>query len=405
MTPTAAKHNSPDRFFLFALFALTVLGVVMVYSSTAVMPVAKSGGSMVNEGRGYQFMYLKKHLVTLLIALMGMFSFYRMSLKKLNRLSYLFLAAAFVLLVAVFIPGLGVKINGAKRWLRLWPSTFQPSEFVKFAMILYLASYLSDRKYDLRRFKDFMKPIGVMLLFQAVMLMQPDFGGAFTLGVITITLIYLAGAPIKYLLALAGATAPVLVYLLTTPYRLKRIFAFLDPWQDPYGDGFQLVQSFVALGSGGLKGVGLGEGMQKLNFLPEVNTDFIFSLIGEELGLLGALFTISMFLLLFIRGMKIAERTKGRFSYYLCTGLVLMIVYQMIINVAVVTGLLPTKGLPLPFISYGGSSLLINFISAGVILRISRSEDEPLEMLTKEQIIKRRVRLRRKQFNLRRTLR
>lgn len=402
MNHRALRHHSPDKLFVFALFSLTLLGVVMVYSSTAVMPVAKSGGALINENRGYQFMYLKKHLVTLAIALMGMFGFYRISLKKLNKLTYLFLAAAFVMLVAVFIPGLGVKINGARRWLRLWPSTFQPSEFVKFAMILYLARYLSDRNRDIRVFRNFLKPIGVMVAFQAVMLMQPDFGGAFTLGMITITLVYLAGAPLKYLLALAGASTPVLIYLLMTPYRLKRIFAFLNPWQDPYGDGFQLVQSFVALGSGGLKGVGLGEGMQKLNFLPEVNTDFIFSLIGEELGLLGAFFTISMFLLLFIRGMRIAEKAKGRFSYFLCMGLVLMIVYQMIINISVVTGLLPTKGLPLPFISYGGSSLLINFISAGVILRVSKAEEETLEILTKEQIIKRRARLRRKQINLRR---
>jgi cell division protein FtsW len=237
-----------------------------------------------------------------------------------------------------------------------------------------------------------------MAVFQVVMLKQPDFGSAFTLGVLTVTMLFLAGAPVKYIAGLALLATPAVLYLLTTPYRLKRILAFLNPWADPYDSGFQLIQSLVAIGSGGIRGVGLGESVQKLNYLPEGNTDFIFSLLAEELGLIGVVFTISMFFLLFIRGMKIVERSKSSFSYYLSSGLVLMIVLQAIINIAVVTGLLPTKGLPLPFISRGGSSLLINFAAVGVLLRISMGDEEIKNVLTKEDIIKKRVQFRKRQL-------
>ncbi|RMG69340.1 MAG: putative lipid II flippase FtsW [Nitrospirae bacterium] len=397
------KVRMPDQWFILSVFALTAVGLVMVYSSTAVLPVAKTGGLDSVKVTLKQFVYLKKHLLTLLIALTAMAGFYRIGLGKLNRLCYVLLGLSFVLLVAVFIPGIGVKINGARRWLRLWPSTFQPSELVKFAMIVYLARYLSENENRLYDLRTFLKPVGVMFLFQAVMILQPDFGGAFTLGVITIAMLFMAGIPLKFLLGLCFSATPVVIYLLMTPYRMKRILAFLNPWEDPYNSGFQLIQSLVALGSGGLKGVGLGESMQKLNYLPEGNTDFIFSLLGEELGLLGAGFTLFMFLLLFLRGMKIAERAKSPFAYYLSSGLVLMIALQALINIAVVTGLLPTKGLPLPFISYGGSSLLINFISVGVLLRISSTDEEITSVVTKEDIIRKRVRFRRRK--LRRKLR
>ncbi len=392
------KKSSPDKWFLFSVFCLTAVGVVMVYSATAVLPVAEKGNIVSNFSSSIQFQYLKRHLLTLLIALSGMFFFYRFNLKKLSRLSNLFLVMAFIMLVAVFVPGLGVRRNGALRWLNLWPSQFQPSEFVKFAMILYLARYLSEKENKLNNIKVFIKPILIMAAFQVVMLKQPDFGSAFTLGVLTVTMLFLAGAPIRYLAGLALLSTPAILYLLMTPYRMKRILAFLNPWADPYDSGFQLIQSLVAIGSGGIRGVGLGESVQKLNYLPEGNTDFIFSLLGEELGLIGAVFTISMFLLLFIRGMKIVEKARSSFSYYLSAGLVLMIVLQAIINIAVVTGLLPTKGLPLPFISRGGSSLLINFLAVGVLLHISGGDEEFRTIITREDIIKKRVRYRKRQL-------
>ncbi|HHN64323.1 MAG TPA: putative lipid II flippase FtsW [Nitrospirae bacterium] len=381
-----------DRLLLFTVIALTVVGVLMVYSSTALMPIA-SGRGVASSREGYQFVYLKKHLLTLLVSVFVMFVFYRLSPDNLRRLSYPMLIIAILLLLAVFIPGLGLKINGARRWLRLWPSTFQPGEFAKFAMVLFLSRYLSETEDIRAKLKTFMIPVGIMFLIQGILLMQPDFGGAFTVGILTMAILYIAGSPIKYLAMLFAFITPLLVPLLMEPYRLRRIMVFLDPWKDPYGSGFQLVQSFVALGSGGLFGVGLGSGRQKLNFLPEINTDFIFSLIGEELGFAGVLVVITLFVLFFIRGNVISKRARSNFSFYLSTGLVLMVTVQAIINISVVTGLVPTKGLPLPFISYGGSALLVNYMAAGVLLRLSRSEPERMSIVTREGLVRKRARL------------
>jgi len=369
------EGRTADRWLLMIVLLLSFAGVVMVYSSTALMPVSESGGA-VAEDSGAQFIYLKKHVMTLFIALGSMWFFYRMKPATLRRYAYPLLALSLLLLLCVFIPGLGVKINGARRWLRLWPSTFQPAELAKFAMVLSLAAYLSTPRYNRESFKAFMKPLLVMIAFQGVILMQPDFGGAFSLGLITFTMLFLAGTRIRFILYAVAAMLPFLVKLLMEPYRMERLLAFLDPWKYPRGSGFQLVQSFIALGTGGLTGVGLGESKQKLRFLPEVNTDFIFALVGEELGFAGVTVVLCLFIGFFVRGMKIAGRAQSAFSYYVALGLTIMITMQALINIAVVTGLVPTKGLPLPFISYGGSSLLVNFMAAGTLLRISRSDPE-----------------------------
>jgi cell division protein FtsW len=279
---------------------------------------------------------------------------------------------SFLLLLAVFIPKVGITVSGARRWIRLWPSTFQPSELVKLSMVIFLARYISMPYFKKDSFISFLIPIGIMAIFQAVFLFQPDFGATINLGIITITMLILGGTKLRYIMYLAALSIPVLVKLVMQPYRLKRILAFLDPWSDPQGSGFQLIQSFIALGSGGLTGVGPGNGKQKLSFLPEIHTDFIFSLIGEELGFIGALGVVSLFLFLFYKGMSIANRMETGFRYYLAYGLTIMIVLQAIINFSVATGLVPTKGLPLPFISYGGSSLLVNMIAIGILLNLSR---------------------------------
>ncbi|NOY63954.1 MAG: putative lipid II flippase FtsW [Nitrospirae bacterium] len=389
-----------DKWLLFSVITLTVIGIIMVYSSTALMPIAK-GGKVGYSPEEYQFVYLKKHLLTLLISILVMFVSYKMSPDIMKKLAYPLLIFSVLLLLAVFIPGLGLKINGARRWLRLWPSTFQPSEFAKFAMVVFLARYLSETEELRGRFKTFVIPIGVMFLIQGILLLQPDFGGAFTMGVITIAILYISGVPLKYLGSLFVLVIPALVALLMEPYRLKRVMVFLDPWNDPYGSGFQLVQSFVALGSGGIFGVGLGAGRQKLSFLPEINTDFIFSLIGEELGFVGALVVIVLFIIFFLRGSIISRRACSRFSFYLSTGLVLMVTIQAVINIAVVTGLVPTKGLPLPYISYGGSALLVNYMVAGVLLRLSKAEPEMINIVTREGLVRKRARLKAKMLKRR----
>ncbi len=386
------ENRRADRWLLFIVLFLSFAGVVMVYSSTALLPISRSGGVVAGDS-DFQFIYLKKHVMTLLIAMFSMWFFYRISPGTLKKWSYPLLILSLLLLLCVFIPGLGVKINGARRWLRLWPSTFQPAELAKFAMVLSLAGYLSSTGYNRDSFKAFMKPLIVMIALQGIIMMQPDFGGAFTLGLITFSMLFLAGARIKFILIALGSLLPLVIKLLMEPYRLERLLTFINPWKDPQGSGFQLVQSFIALGSGGLKGVGLGESRQKLSFLPEVNTDFIFSLIGEELGLIGVAVVLCLFIAFFIRGLKIAGKAQSPFSYYAAFGLTMMITMQALINISVVTGLVPTKGLPLPFISYGGSSLLVNFMAAGTLLRISRSDPEQYSLPSRDMLIRSRARL------------
>jgi cell division protein FtsW len=379
-----------DIWLLFSVVALSAIGVVMVYSSTSVPRIVDTE----ELNTKINLFYMKKHLITLLISVACMIVLYRVKPPKLRAVAYPLLAVSLLLLLAVFVPYLGVKINGARRWIRLWPSTFQPSELVKFSMVLFLARYLSDTEAATHNIKRFLLPVSVMLLFQTILILQPDFGGAVTLGLITIGMLYIAGTPVRYLLTLLIGLLPVTVVLLMQPYRLKRIMVFLDPWRDPQGSGFQLVQSLIALGRGGLMGVGLGNSQQKLNFLPEVNTDFIFSLIGEELGFLGATAVIGLFFLIFMRGVKIASQRHLPFSRYLALGLTMMLTLQALINFGVVSGLLPTKGLPLPFISYGGSSLLVNFMAVGVLLRLSTGEPEQsTNVLTTDMIMRKRARL------------
>ncbi len=318
------ENRRVDKWLLFIVLFLSFTGVVMVYSSTALLPISRSGGVIAGNS-DFQFIYLKKHVMTLLIAMFSMWFFYRISPGKLQKWSYPLLFLSLLLLLCVFIPGLGVKINGARRWLKLWPSTFQPAELAKFAMVLSLAGYLSSPGYNRDSFKSFMKPLIVMIALQGIIMMQPDFGGAFTLGLITFSMLFLAGARIKFILIALGSLLPLVIKLLMEPYRLERLLTFLNPWKDPQGSGFQLVQSFIALGSGGLEGVGLGNSRQKLSFLPEVNTDFIFSLIGEELGLIGVTVVLCLFIGFFIRGLKVAGKAQSPFSYYAAFGLTMMV--------------------------------------------------------------------------------
>jgi cell division protein FtsW len=212
-----------------------------------------------------------------------------------------------------------------------------------------------------------------------------------SLFMLTMGMLFIAGTRMRYLASIFILAVPVVYKLAMEPYRLRRITSFIDPWKDPQGSGFQLIQSFISLGSGGLTGLGLGESRQKLSFLPAKHTDFIFCLVGEELGLIGAALVIALFLFLFVRGISIAGRTKDRFLYYLAYGLTMMIAVQALVNFAVVTGLVPTKGLPLPFMSYGGSALLVNMAVVGILLRISRGDDEKPEARISRDIVARRI--------------
>lgn len=359
------KHT---RSILISVLLLVGIGIVMVYSSTALM-------SMRENGSGFNFLW--KHLFTVCIGTAVMLSLSKIDYRKYRTWVYVLLGLSTVLLILVFVPGIGISANGARRWLRLWPTTFQPSELVKVVMVIFLADYM-DKNLD--RMRDFRYgiaiPLGVMLFFQVIIIRQPDFGAVMSLGILTFALLILGGARLTHIGSLALLALPaVYMLIMTSSYRSKRLLCFLDPWKDAQGCGFQLIQSFIAFGNGSLWGLGLGGSKQKLYFLPEAHTDFIFSMIGEELGLVGAMLVIAVFIWLFVKGFQVSVRTSDPFSYFLTLGLTMLIGVQAVINIAVSTGLMPTKGLPLPFISYGGSALLINMSAAGILMNIAKNQD------------------------------
>lgn len=368
------KHpgmRSYDRLLLATMLLLLGFGALMIYSSTSVVTPVLARRNI------SEFYYFKRHLFTMLLGGAVMVFTYRLKPAHLKRAAVPLLVFSLILLLAVFLPHVGVTAGGARRWIRLWPTTFQPSELVKLAMVVFLARFMSHPEYNTEKFGSFIKPIMIMGVFQAVFMKQPDFGSTMTLAMLTLAMLYVSGMRMTYIATVVVLAVPVIYKLSLEPYRLRRITSFTDPWKDPLGSGFQLAQSFISLGSGGITGLGLGESRQKLAFLPASHTDFIFCLVGEELGLVGASVLIALFIFLFVRGISIAGRTKDKFVSYLAYGLTLMISVQGLINFAVVTGLVPTKGLPLPFLSYGGSALLINMAAVGMLLRISRGDDEP----------------------------
>lgn len=362
--------RSYDKMLFFAMAALMIFGTIMIYSSTGVVAPVQEKKSI------SEFYYVKRHLITIVLGTFAMLAAYRLRPAALEKIAMPLLVFSGLLLVLVFVPAVSLKAGGARRWLRMGFMTFQPSELVKLAMVIFLAKYLSRPDFEANSFKCFIKPLAIMAVFQVVFLKQPDFGSTMSLFILTISMLFIAGTRIRYIASLLVFALPVIFVLIKEPYRWKRITAFLDPTKDPHGSGFHLIQSFISLGSGGLTGLGLGESKQKLAYLPAKHTDFIFSLVGEELGLIGATVVIALFVFLFVRGITVANRTKDRFHYFLAYGLTIMIAVQALVNFAVVTGMVPTKGLPLPFMSYGGSALLVNMISIGLLLRVSRGEEQ-----------------------------
>ena len=284
------------------------------------------------------------------------------------------LGLAILLLVLVLIPGLGVSVNGSRRWLRLGPLSFQPAELAKLALVVYLATFLARKRDELHDFwRGIVPPLAVGGTLAGLVLLQPDLGNCLTLLVLTVGLLFLAGARTRWLAMLAVPALPLAVLAVwMAPYRMRRVFAFLDPWQDPRGSGFQIIQSWLALGGGGTFGRGIGESKQKLFYLPEAHTDFIFAIIGEELGFAGATLVVLLFAVLIWRGLRIGLHAADPFGAYLALGITVLVATQTLVNLGVVTGLLPTKGLPLPFLSFGGSALLMTMVATGVLLNISQ---------------------------------
>jgi cell division protein FtsW len=361
-----------DSWLLFCVILLVGIGVIMTYSASAVLAKERYGDSLY---------FLKRMLIFASLGFAGMTVAMKFSYLRMRMLVYPLLIISLGLMALVFVPGIGRTIGGATRWIRLGSVTFQPSEAAKIAMIIFLAYSLEKKSKSIRSFTvGFVPHVVFMGVVSVFVLYQRDFGTAATIAAITWMMMYVAGVRTPYLLGMIGAVLPIAVYLISqTDYRKQRILTFLNPWDDQYGSGFQMIQSFVAFNQGGLFGRGLGQGRQKLFYLPEAHTDFIFSVIGEELGLVGALLVISFFGFFCYRGLRIALAAPDLFGRYLAIGCTLLIGLEAILNMGVVMGLLPTKGLTLPFISYGGSSLVTSLMAVGILLNIStyRSVDGP----------------------------
>jgi len=354
------------------LFTVTVIlicvGIVMVYSASSIYAWEK-----------YQdnFFFLKRHLAFLVIGAFLAFLVMAFDYRKMRKFSKPVLLFSLLLLALVLIPGIGREVSGARRWFRFKFVGFQPSELISFTIIIYMADFIARKGNMIKHLlHGFLPPICILGLCVLLILMQPDLGTALAIGIVVFIMLFVAGARLKYLSSLILLSIPMLYILIfSVPYRRMRVLSFLNPWLDPKGGGFQIIQSQIALGSGGILGAGLGHSKQKLFYLPAAHTDFIFSIIGEELGLLGTLAIIVLFVIFIQQGMRIIKKATDRFGYFLALGLVSMISLKAIINIGVSCGILPTKGLPLPFISYGGTSFILDMVSVGLLINIAKTDE------------------------------
>ncbi len=354
-----------DAWLLIPVLLLVASGLVMVGSSS--IAVAESNGVAT-------YYYLVRHFVYILIGLLLASSFRSIPIDFLERISRPLMWFSALLLLLVFIPGIGHTVNGSARWITLGFVNFQVVEAVKIMVIIYMAGYLA-RKADMVRvrFFDTLKPLMLAAMLTAILLAQPDMGSAAVITAIVGGMVWLAGAAWRHIFVLGMAALPVFGFAAMEPYRLKRIVSFMNPWADPYDSGFQLTQALIAVGRGEVFGVGLGASIQKLFYLPEAHTDFIFAVLAEEFGLLGVVFILSLFMLLVARIMIIglmAHRMERPFAGNIAYGIGLWIGLQALVSMGVNLGVLPTKGLTLPLISSGGSSVLMTFLALGIVFRI-----------------------------------
>ena len=344
---------------------LLAIGTVMIYSSSS---------AFAYESYGSSAYFLKRHIIFMFIGLIAAVSLMSFDYGKLKNYAKPFLIFSILLLIAVFIPGIGRSAGGARRWIKLGSISFQPSEIAKMALVFYAADVLSRKQSEIKDFLYGFLPLMIALgVCISLILLEPDLGTAVALTFLIIIMAFIAGVDIKQLLAMIVPGLIAMIGLIATkPYRIKRIMAFWNPWNDPRGSGFQIIQSMVAMGTGGFFGVGLAHSKQKLFYLPEAHTDFIFSIIGEELGLIGTLGIVILFAIFIWLGFRIAYSARDLYGQFLAFGLVTMLALQVIINIAAVTGSIPTKGMPLPFISYGGTSLVYSLASVGLLLNIAK---------------------------------
>lgn len=361
-----------DPWLLFSAFSLMVLGALMITSASMEVADVKYGSPFYHAG---------KHMVFMVIALVFGLTVFLVPMSLWQRTGHWWLLAGFLLLVAVLIPGIGREVNGSIRWIRLGPINIQASELAKLCVIVYIAGYLVRRLDEVRtQWSGFIKPMCVVGVYVGLLLLEPDFGAVVVMTCTVLGMIFLGGMKLgQFLLVVMGSSILVALIAVAEPYRMQRLTSFMNPWADPFGAGYQLAQAQIAFGRGEWFGLGLGNSVQKLFYLPEAHTDFVYSVLAEELGLIGALAVVVLFAILVVRVFSIGRRAEElglRYQAYVAYGIGLVFAGQALINIGVNVGVLPTKGLTLPLVSYGGSSLLVSLGMLGLLCRIHIDSNE-----------------------------
>ncbi|HOT46300.1 MAG TPA: putative lipid II flippase FtsW [Spirochaetota bacterium] len=356
------RSKEPDLVLFVVILTLTGIGIAMSYSASAVYALKVFGDP---------YYFLKKQILWFAIGFVFMLVFMQIDYRNYMKYTKVLLLASIAALALVLVPGIGHSAKGSVRWLGFGPVAFQPAEFVKVVVVVYLAKVFSSEAED--HFIRLLIPVIIVAVIFLMIIVQPDFGTAIDILIVSVFILFVSGFPFTYLLSLFVISIPMFYLMISlVQYRKDRVVAFLNPWAYRYGIGYHIIQSFIAFKKGGFLGVGLGNGTQKLSRLPEPHTDFIYAVIGEEAGLVGTVLIVLLFAAVLWRGIVVSTEAQDNFGRLLAVGLSLMIVVQAFINMGVVTGALPTKGIPMPFISYGGSSLLSNMIAAGILLNVSR---------------------------------
>lgn len=357
-TTLKLQERAIDLPLLISVLILVIFGLIMVYDASVVQGLKDFKDS---------YYYIRQQLIWVGLGFVSMFFFTKFNYKNFKKISHFLVLSSFLLLIAVFIPGLGISGGGAHRWLRLGPITIQPAEIIKLTSVIYLA-YVFEKRARFLPF--FILSLGVILV---TAILQKDLGSSIVFLATMIMLYFASGAPLwQFLISAPFVIGSFLLLIITSPYRSKRILAFLDPFSDPQGFTYHISQVLIALGSGGLFGLGLGHSRQKFEYIPEVTTDSIFGIIGEELGFIGTSLVIILFTVLVLRGFKIAQNCPDNFGKILALGIISWLGIQVVINLSSMTALLPLTGVPLPFISYGGSAIVANLTAIGILLNISR---------------------------------
>ncbi len=357
------KYN---KILILSVILISLFGLLMIYSSSSIWAEYKYNDP---------YKYLKSQSVFLIIGYILMFIISKFPYQNYKKLANIIFLICTIMLILVLIPGIGSIRNGSRSWFGIGSLGLQPSEFTKLGLIIFTSKYLSNNTKELKNIKKGVLPIlGILLLIFGLIMLEPDFGTGIVIVMTIIVLLFISGVKMNFfikigILGLLG----VIILILIAPYRLERIISFINPWTDPLGSGFQIIQSLYAIGPGGLLGLGFGNSIQKHFYLPEPQTDFIFAIISEEFGFLGILIVSTLFITIIYSGLKISMRCQDNFGKFLAFGITFGLAFQTILNLMVVVGLLPVTGVTLPFLSYGGSSLLISLINIGILLNIDKN--------------------------------